>query len=347
LITGTEEFEAFLLRLEQHDRIGLDTEADSLHCYFEKLCLLQFSVPGEDALVDPLADLDFTALFPLLAKKIVVMHGADYDLRLLKRYGTFAPGELIDTMHAARLSGEPQLGLAALIEKYFGVTLCKASQRANWALRPLSSKMTEYALNDTRYLLELADHLLDRIDRLGRREWLRESIERMQRAAAETRDESTKERWKISGYAALPPRGQAILRALWEWRESEARSWDRPSFHVMSNQDLLAHSSDALQGQRLNPRLPTVRKKRFFASLEAALELPEADWPVKIRVARQRPAPEKVQRFNQLKILRDRKASELGLDTSIVASKAALEAVAFADDPSHLMRWQKQILELE
>jgi len=344
LITTTEELSAFLQRLEAQDRVALDTEADSLHCYFEKLCLLQFSIPGEDTLVDPLAELDFTPVFEVLSRRVVVMHGADYDLRLLKRYGTFAPGELIDTMLAARLVGEPQLGLAALIERHFGIKLCKASQRANWALRPLPEKMVEYALNDTRYLFGLADILLEKVDAMGRREWLRESVQKLQRAALEAKEDTNRERWKITGWATLSPRGQAILRELWNWRDQEARDWDRPPFHVMGNQDLIMLAGQADQGEAVSPRLPGNRRARFKAALEVAMNLPEDAWPVRIRVARKRPTPEQLKRFDSLKVKRDQVAASLQMDPSVLAPKAALEALANEDDAAQLMDWQKQLL---
>jgi ribonuclease D len=146
-------------QIESVDRVAIDTEADSLHCYREKLCLLQISVPGQDYMVDPLAELSFAPLFALLEKKEIVLHGSDFDLRLLRRAFEFKAGRISDTVIAARLLGIQEFSLAALVKQHFDVELAKGSQKANWALRPLPPRMVEYAINDTRYLLALADRL--------------------------------------------------------------------------------------------------------------------------------------------------------------------------------------------
>src|SRR5215218_6221837 len=103
LIDNAERLAAILPLLAPHPRLPIDTEADSLHCYFEKLCLIQISVPGHDLLVDPLAGFSLDPLFEILAAKKLILHGADYDLRLLRRVGFVAPIDLFDTMIAARL----------------------------------------------------------------------------------------------------------------------------------------------------------------------------------------------------------------------------------------------------
>src|SRR3954447_16135965 len=146
LIDTAPALEAVLPLLAPHARIPIDTEADSLHCYFEKLCLIQISVPGHDLLIDPLAGFPLEPLFQSLAGKELVIHGADYDLRLLRRVGFAGPTLVFDTMIAARLCGITEFSLAALINKYFGVQLAKASQKANWARRPLPPQMADYAV---------------------------------------------------------------------------------------------------------------------------------------------------------------------------------------------------------
>ena len=139
-------------QLERVDRIAVDTEADSLHCYYEKLCLVQLSFGGNDYLIDPLAGFDLAPLAKALAEKEIVLQGADFDLRLLRRSLNFVATRIFDTVIAARLLGIREFSLAALVEKFFGTVLTKGSQKANWAQRPLPGHMAEYAINDTRYL---------------------------------------------------------------------------------------------------------------------------------------------------------------------------------------------------
>ena len=131
LISNAAKLMELLPLIECNGRVAVDTEADSLHCYREKLCLLQVSLPQGDFLVDPLAGNDLAPLANALARKEIVLHGADYDLRLLRRALHFQPAHLFDTVIAARLLGVRRFSYAALVKKYFGIQLAKGSQKAN------------------------------------------------------------------------------------------------------------------------------------------------------------------------------------------------------------------------
>jgi ribonuclease D len=348
LISDPEGLVDLIAKLTPLTRIALDTEADSLHSYFEKLCLIQISTAHENLLVDPLAEFSLQPLYQVLARKRLVLHGADYDLRMLHRAGQFAPADIFDTMIAARLCGYQELGLAALVAKHFGVKLSKASQKANWALRPLSNQMIEYAINDTKYLLPLAEILETELLRLDRWEWFSESCDRMIAAASEPRGRDEGKAWRIPGTAALSPRAQSVLRVLWHWRDVEARSWDRPPFHVMSNEDIVRIAEKAVDGKAFStPRMSNRRRKSFEIILALALHIPEGEWPAPSRSARRRPSREQTEVFERLKTTRDRIAAELGLDSSIVAPRGALEAASLDLNTPLLMRWQKKLLELE
>src|SRR5207237_2283347 len=137
-----------LAAISPHVRIAIDTEADSLHCYREKLCLLQMSLTDADFVIDPLALRDLERLCAVLKQKEIVLHGADFDLRLLRRSLGLVPEQVFDTVIAARLLGQRQFSLAALVQRYFAVELPKGSQKANWAQRPLPKRMLAYAVND-------------------------------------------------------------------------------------------------------------------------------------------------------------------------------------------------------
>ena len=328
-------------------RIALDTEADSLHCYFEKLCLIQISAEGGHWLVDPLAKLNLQPLFDTVCSKRLVFHGADYDLRLLRRVGDFEPADLFDTMIAARLCGRAGLGLAALVEEFFGIKLSKASQKANWAIRPLSAQMVEYALNDTRHLLEIADTLEADLRGLGRWTWFEESRDRMIASTRETKERDDNKVWRISGSSSLSPHAQAILRILWFWRDSESRAWDRPPFHVMGNEDMLRVADQVSKGDAyLAPRMNGRRRKSFEVVLALALQIPESEWPKQEKIRRKRAPKDHLQRFEALKKIRDAAAAGLGLDPAIIAPRGALEATAADSASPVLMNWQRELLGL-
>ena len=291
MIATTAALDEFLGHLAPYDRVALDTEADSLHCYFEKLCLIQISLPELHVVIDPLAGgFSLAPLYDALKSRELILQGADFDLRLLRRAGGMEAERVFDTMIAARLTGKMEFSLAALVLHYFGITLAKGSQKENWAKRPLTEKMIDYAMNDTRFLLEISEKLEQELRGLGRWEWFQQSCAKAVQTAKITRERDTDNLWRVSGSVELRGRASALLRALWTWRDEEAKAVDRPAFHILRNEELLdaAYRFDA--GQEVFIRhLSGGRAKRFFAAAEAALALPQSEWPVIIRKPRSRP----------------------------------------------------------
>lgn len=348
-VQTSEQLEAMLPALMPPARIAVDTEADSLHCYFEKLCLIQVSVPGHDWLIDPLAGFSLTPLFDALASKEIILHGADYDLRLLRRVGFAGPQRVFDTMIAARLCGVTEFSLAALSKRHFGIEIAKASQKANWARRPLSETMLEYAVNDTRHLHEIADIYEGELRRLGRWSWFEQSCERAVRATEVSKERDLDGVWRISGSGLLRGRAAAILRELWRWRDEEARTLDKPSFHILHNEQLISAATRLTEGQHVEfAHLRSGRLSRFREAVRRALEIPEEEWPQVVRTSKARPTREEEERFKQLKARRDAAAAELGLDASLIAPKATLENVASQPEEaaSRMMLWQRELLGL-
>jgi ribonuclease D len=347
LIATAEALQELLQALAPHDRVAIDTEADSLHCYFEKLCLLQVSLPGTDALVDPLAGISLAPLYEAMREKEIVLQGADFDLRLLRRAGGMEAGRVFDTMIAARLTGRVEFSYAALVGHYFGVTLTKGSQKENWAKRPLTEKMTAYAMNDTRYLLPLAEKLEREIRELGRWDWFLQSCAKAVQGAKTDRERDTANLWRIAGSFEFRGRPAAVLRALWNWRDEEARGADRPPFHILRNEELLSAARRIDAGERVLIRhFSPARARRFQEAADAALALPQSEWPVPLRKPRLRPTPEEEKRFHEIKKKRDAAAAEHNLDPSLIAPKATLEALASNPEsaPERLLPWQRQLL---
>ena len=358
LIATSAQLTELLEKIEPVDRVAIDTEADSLHCYREKLCLLQVSVSAavtdrgydnaaRDYIVDPLAELDLAPLCAVLAQKEIVLHGADYDLRLLRRSLNFAACKIFDTVIAARLLGIGEFSLAALVDRFFGVKLAKGSQKANWARRPLPERMVEYAMNDTHYLLPLADRLESQLREQDRLAWLGQSCERAIEQAAAERVRNADEAWRIRGSGALRGSAAAVLRALWQWREKEAEAVDRPAFHILQNDELLRAAESFASGSVPDYRYFLPRRRRAFRdAAQSALQLPEDEWPVSRRRFGTRPSAEVVRRSEELRHRRDRAARELELEPTFVAPRATLEAIA-ADQTrasALLVPWQQQLL---
>src|SRR6266404_6267413 len=349
LIATGSQLTDVLKAIEPADRVAIDTEADSLHCYKEKLCLLQISVPARDAIVDPLANVDLAPLRDALAEKEIVLHGADYDLRLLRRNLDFVPQRIFDTVIAARLIGVREFSYAALVKHYFDVELVKGSQKANWAQRPLSKRMEEYARNDTRYLLPLAERLEKELESRGRLEWFRQSCQRALEFAATDRERDVDEAWRISGAGALRGRASAVLRELWNWREKEAEAVDRPPFHILQNRELLCSAERFAVGESPDYKHFSDRRRRAFReAAERGMQLPERDWPVRPRRSGTRATAEVVKRIEQLRRNRDHAAKDLQIESSFIAPRATLEAIAADQSRADtlLVRWQRELLRI-
>jgi ribonuclease D len=343
----SEALDRFLPLVTSQGRIAIDTEADSLHCYFEKLCLIQVSVPGHDFLIDPLAGFSLVPFFDALAGRELIIHGADYDLRLLRRVGFGGPSRVFDTMIGARLCGIPEFSLAALISKYFNVQLAKGSQKANWARRPLPAQMIDYAVKDTHYLFEIAAIVETKLRELGRWEWFEQSCERAIVASTVTKERDPDQLWRITGSKDLRGRASALLRALWLWRDAEAQVADRPAFHILHNEQLVEAAARLDRGEDVNfPQLKGGRRARFLSAAQQALALLESDWPKIIRTPRPRTTREQEARFRDLKQKRDALATTLGLDPALIAPKSTLEGLAAdpAEAAAKMMPWQRALL---
>ncbi|MGA7273838.1 MAG: ribonuclease D [Candidatus Udaeobacter sp.] len=369
LIATDNQLAELLEKINAVDRLAVDTEADSLHSYREKLCLLQISVPSvagsdveipsdtrdhrsrleHDVIVDPLADLNLQPLRQALEDREIVLHGGDYDLRMLRLGLNFTAQRIFDTMIAARLLGVREFSLAALVKRYFGVELPKGSQKANWAKRPLPLRMAEYAINDVHYLLSLAEKLEAELDRHQRRDWLRQSCQRAIDQAAVTRVRKQDEFWRIRGSGSLKPQAAAVLRALWQWREKEAEIADRPPFHILHNEKLVDAAVGFASGSVPDYKhFSSRRRQTFREAAQIALAAPESDWPVLPRRFGTRPSAETVRRTEELRRRRDKSAEEIGLESSFIAPRHTLEAIATDQSraASLLVPWQRELLGL-
>lgn len=316
--------------------VALDTEADSFHHYFEKVCLVQVGLGADAFLADPLSGVDLAPLFSRLQARPLLMHGADYDLRLLFRAYGFRATSLFDTMIAAQLLGEKEIGLAALLTARVGVTLDKAHQRADWSERPLSPPMSAYAAADVVHLPALVASLTADLEARGRLAWHAEECARLAQTAFPLgRAVDPENDWRIKGSNGLGDQERAFLRALWEAREARARSLDRPPFRVLTNEKLLAAAPLAARGERdpgklfPSPRpLPEAFARALRAALEAASALSAADWPRARRGERTDADPALEREVEALKKVRDARAHALGLDPGVLASKASLTFAA-------------------
>ncbi len=356
----TSTVDRFLASIANARILALDTEGASFHRFVDRIYLLQLSTREQTAIIDPIPIGKPPMLGQLLEDSGVeiVFHDADYDLRLLRQDYGWLVRNIFDTRVAAQLLGIKSFGLAALLERYFGVKLDKKFQRADWSMRPLSQGMLDYAAQDTIHLLELRDRLHHDLDRAGRLEWAREEFALLEGTRWLDEDQANGF-LRIKGARDLTRRELAVLRELVPWRDDIARAMDRATFRVLGNEQLLEmakrhpSSRDELAAIKGMPRgLLDARAGEMLAAIQRGLAVPDAELPRFPKAPRWDRDTDFDARVSALKAVRDEAAARLDLDPGVLCARERLEAVARKnpksseelESVSELRRWQRGVL---
>jgi ribonuclease D len=348
LITSLPDLEEVAARMAASPQVAIDTEADSLYSYSEKICLVQVSLPGEDFIIDPLVIYSLEPLADVFADPQVekIFHGADYDLVSLKRGYGFHFANIFDTMLAARILGRKNIGLAALVAEELGLQMDKSQQRSDWGKRPLTREQLAYACHDTRYLMTLQSLLLKELQKAGREAEAREVFAELARIEPRSRFFDPDGFWNIKGVRDLDFIGQCIVRSLYRWREAQARSEDRPVFKVLSDKTMVALAAER------PPNLDALRQSHIMSSLQVtryghtlldmitkARRSPEHLQPPRPRRDGKRPDEVTLTIYENLRTWRRERAAPRGVEPDVIASNDLLMAVA--------MRQPRSIADLE
>ena len=346
--------------LAKETTIAVDLEADSMHNYQEKVCLIQVSTEQKTVLIDPLAATDLSPLHAVFTNPEIrkIFHAADYDLRSLKRDFNLTIDGLFDTMISAQLLGEERIGLADLLRKYFSVELDKKYQRADWSQRPLPAEMVRYAAEDTCHLHRLVEIFEKRLEEKARISWATEEFALMEEVRFSEVDGPICLRFKGAG--TLSSRELGVLEKLLQWREKEGERLNRPVYKVMGNKSLLAlalrmpRDKANLKGlEDLSPRLIERYGRALMSAVREGLETPEAELPKFPRPPRRGAKdPSIEERIKALKKWRQGQAARLSLDPGVLINNATLEVLAAAnpqaeqalDEVVGLKNWQKKEL---
>ena len=356
LVDRPDRLTALCAAIDRVDEVALDTEADNMFHYRVRVCLLQFLIEGRVFLVDVLAPLDLKLLWTRLAKKHLVMHGSDFDLRLLHDLCGFRAHSLFDTMLAAQLLGRKRIGLASLLEDHFGVTLDKDGQKANWSRRPITPKLLDYAALDVWHLPALRDLLMRDLARLDRLEWLDEQCRAQITAGTEGFSPADENDWRIGKSERLRGRALPVLHAVWHWRERQAQRLDTPPFKICSNELLLRIASAAETAETADAALRSVhlgkRHERIFPSLHEAVtaglardlhSLPKRPGrdPNHVPLSR-----EEIARMDRVREDRDKIAAKLGIEATLIANRSQLTQIARSPEKlgGILLPWQATLL---
>jgi ribonuclease D len=352
--------DAFLTSIANARILALDTEGASFHRFVDRIYLLQLSTREQTAIIDPMPIGTPALLGKLLEDREVevVFHDADYDLRLLQQDYRWHVRNIFDTRIAAQLLGLRAFGLAALLERYFGVKLDKKHQRADWSMRPLPQGMLDYAAQDTIHLLELRDRLKHDLEQAGRWDWAREEFSLLE-GTKWGDDDSANAFLRIKGARDLTRRELAILRELVPWRDAIARQLDRATFRVIGNEQLLdiarqqPATRDVLSAVKGMPRgLLESRGHEVLDAVKRGLAVADSDLPRFPKAARWDRDPDFDVRVSALKTVRDEAATRLDLDPGVLCSRDRLEAVARKNPTNRdaletvveLRQWQRAVL---
>lgn len=353
----TDVVDTFLASIGDTKILALDTEGASFHRFVDRIYLLQLSTRERTAILDPIPIGRPARLGALLEDRAVeiVFHDADYDLRLLDQDYGWNVRSIFDTRVAAQLLGLKAFGLAALLERFFGVKLDKKHQRADWSMRPLTQGMLDYAAQDTIHLLELRDRLKAELERLGRWDWAREEFALLE-GTKWPDDDPANAFLRIKGARDLTRRELAVFREVVHWRDSIARALDRATFRVVGNEQLLEAarrkpaSDDALAAIKGMPRgILESRGGEILDAVQRGLAVPDAELPRFPKAARWDRDPDFDIRTAALKTVRDAAAIRLDLDPGVLCSRDRMESVARRnpttreelDAITELRRWQK------
>ncbi len=357
-IDSEEDLAAFLTK-ERNDSVytacAIDTEADSMHSYETKLCLIQFASASELAVIDPLAlSAESLAAFAGFVDRfdITWMHGADYDISMFKKTFQWVPRRIFDTQIAARFLGADKFGLANLLESHYGVVVSKQSQKADWSKRPLTETMLAYAYNDVRYLLDLGATYLERLEEAGRLAWFEESCTAARETVMNRDGRSEEELWRITGWGNLSSKGLHFLKALWFWRDYECAKLDRPAFKFLGNAEILRMAIQLeTEGMATPPHFLRERHvQRLHEAISAARTVSPRQYPSRklppsgLRLDIDENYLEKIRAY------RNQVAAQLGIEGTLIATRGVMEMLAASNIPASekdaaLLNWQRELLQ--
>jgi len=317
--------------LSMQTRIAVDTESNSLHAYRERVCLIQFSTPKKDYVVDPLVFEDLDLLAPLFANPKIekIFHAAEYDLVCLKRDYGFEFKNIFDTMQAARILGYQYVGLDNILAEKFSVKVDKRHQKANWGARPLTHSQLDYARMDTHYLIQLRDLLETELHEKERWGYALDDFT-LACNVDDPKEKLNGSSWKrFSTRKDISPRELTILSELTMCRDAIAERMDRPAFKVIPDSILLDIAKNVpekdvdLAGIGLSLKQIHLWGDQILAATKRG-----AESPLVKREQAERPKDAVLKRLDKLKTWRKKVAEEMKVESDIILPKDFLYLLA-------------------
>lgn len=357
LVESLSDLDAIASKLSTQKLLAIDIEADSLHHYFPKVCLIQVSTTKQTFIIDPLAIQTVKPLHQLLERKDIkkLFHGADFDLRSLFRDYSIKVNNIFDTMIGSQFLGEKEPGLAAVLKKRFDVDLNKQYQKANWSKRPLSHDMLAYAAHDTTHLFRLYSEVKQELSSKERLGWVEEECKRLSVVCTTTTKPSPAGQGtngqildntplfiRFSGAGAMTPRDLAVLERLLRFRDRRAMEQDKPPFKIFGNvliKELVKEKPTEHSELKKLRRLPRNFMKRYakgtLAAIKTGLAIQKDHLPSYPKIPRPPKNLPKQARLKKLKKWRKTKASQLEIYPGLICNNNLLNTLA-EKNPAHI-----------
>jgi ribonuclease D len=331
LVQSTDDFASLIRDLTNQARIAVDTESNSLHAYRERVCLIQFSTPEQDYILDPLALEDLSPLARIFDNPHIqkIFHAAEYDLICLGRDYGFSFSNIFDTMQAGRILGRKQAGLDRLLEDKFGIKVNKHFQKADWGVRPLSRELLLYARLDTHYLIPLSDMLKAELEEKGLWQLAQEDFKLACSPNGHKSKVDTPAWMRFKARHDLNPRDLTVLNELLACREQIASKLDRPPFKVLDDDSLVAIAkARPATVEELAETGLTSKQMQYWGTLFLEAVGRGVDSPLVKRVVTQRPDEKFLKRLDKLKSWRKKAAEEMDVESDVVLPRSLVLALA-------------------
>ncbi len=328
-----DKLDKMILALMKEPVVSVDTESNSLFAYRERVCLIQFSIPDQDYLVDPLALDDLSSLAPLFSSTKIekIFHAAEYDIIMLDQDFGFEFSNLFDTMVAARILGWHAVGLGSILRDQFGIHVEKKYQRADWGKRPLPKDMLAYAQLDTYYLIALREQIKAELEKAGRWPLAEEDFQRACHVHSGHQERDGANCWRINGVRDLEPQKRAVLQEICKYRDQMARSLDRPLFKVINNNTLYNIAEACPRSMRELEAVKGLSHKQarwlgrgLLSAVQKGLKVEQ---PPKIP-RKPRPSDAYLLRVDKLRNWRKNKGRSMGVESDVALPKDLLYQIA-------------------
>jgi ribonuclease D len=337
MITHQQALMKMANRLADEPILAVDTESNSLYAYQERVCLIQFSTPQEDFLVDPLALGDLSPLEPLFADPQIekVFHAAEYDLITLKRDFKFDFINLFDTMVAARILGWEEIGLGSILKVEFDVGLNKRYQRANWGKRPIPPEMMDYARLDTHYLIPLRYRMKSELKSTGRWPLAEEDFARLRHVNGRDPHDVPEPCWRVRGAYDLTPQQAAVLLKLCYYRTEVAKKINRPVFKVIGDKSLMKIAEACPRTEATLQEISALSQKQYQRHAQGLVKAVNEGLAAKPAYPPRSPRPddEFLARVDVLRSWRKSIGKEMQVKSDVILPRDVMNMIA-ARDPA-------------